>query len=217
MRAEEFIQEGRNDPAIFKAVFLAGGPGSGKSYAVAKSGVQALGFRVINSDDAFEAMLKKIGLTTEPDDIMSPLGQKSREKAKNTIQSKEQLSREGRLGLVIDGTGRDYAKIVEHANELREYGYDVAMLFVNTDVETALERNRNRTRTLPDDMVRGMWADVQRNLGKFQAYFGRNFYIVDNSDQADIDPALLFVFKRIREWSKEPPRSKIALKWLDQE
>jgi len=27
-----FLEEGVNDPAIFKAVFMAGGPGSGKSF-----------------------------------------------------------------------------------------------------------------------------------------------------------------------------------------
>jgi hypothetical protein len=28
------VEEGVNDPAIFKAIFLAGGPGSGKSFIV---------------------------------------------------------------------------------------------------------------------------------------------------------------------------------------
>ena len=56
------IMEGVNDPAIFKAVFLAGGPGSGKSFIVGKTSLKALGFRLINSDDAFEKGLKKAGI-----------------------------------------------------------------------------------------------------------------------------------------------------------
>ena len=39
-----FVDEGPNDPAIFKAIFLAGGPGSGKSFIVGKTALPALGF-----------------------------------------------------------------------------------------------------------------------------------------------------------------------------
>ena len=56
------LQEGLQDPNIFKAFFLAGGPGSGKSYVVRKT-TGGTGLRVVNSDDAFEAMLKKAGLS----------------------------------------------------------------------------------------------------------------------------------------------------------
>ena len=33
---EEFVGEGINDPGILKAFFMAGGPGSGKSYVAAE-------------------------------------------------------------------------------------------------------------------------------------------------------------------------------------
>ena len=56
-----FLYEGINDPSIFKAVFLAGGPGSGKSFIVGRTALTALGFRIINSDDAFENAMKKAG------------------------------------------------------------------------------------------------------------------------------------------------------------
>ena len=48
-----FLNEGVNDPAIFKAIFLAGGPGSGKSFIVGKTGLTSMGYKVVNSDDAF--------------------------------------------------------------------------------------------------------------------------------------------------------------------
>ena len=76
------IEEGVNDPAIFKAVFLAGGPGSGKSFIVGKTGLPALGFKVVNSDDAFESAMKKAGMEMDPDNIFSVKGQEIRGKAK---------------------------------------------------------------------------------------------------------------------------------------
>ena len=53
------LEEGVNDPAIFKAVFLAGGPGSGKSFVVGKSALTSFGLKLVNSDNAFEQALKK--------------------------------------------------------------------------------------------------------------------------------------------------------------
>ena len=53
------LEEGVNDPAIFKAVFLAGGPGSGKSFMVGQTGLTGLGFKIVNSDTAFETAIKK--------------------------------------------------------------------------------------------------------------------------------------------------------------
>ena len=76
------VNEGVNDPAIFKAVFLAGGPGSGKSFVVGKTGLTALGLKLINSDPAFENLLKKAGLGLTPDDMFSPKGQDVRIGAK---------------------------------------------------------------------------------------------------------------------------------------
>ena len=79
---QQFIDEGVNDPAIFKAIFLAGGPGSGKSFIVGKTGLTSMGYKVVNSDDAFEVSLKKAGMTMNPDDIFSVKGQEIRGKAK---------------------------------------------------------------------------------------------------------------------------------------
>ena len=210
----EYLEEGINDPAIFKAVFLAGGPGSGKSFIVGKTALPALGFKVINSDDAFEKALKKAGLSMDPGDIYSRLGQEIRTGAKRITGKKMSLAVDGRLGLVIDGTGKDYAKIQKQAQLLRSLGYELAMIFVNTDLETALKRNNARARSLPDDQVEKMWKDVQKNIGKFQNFFGQNMFIVDNSEDANWQGATNAVYKKIGAWSKMAPTSPLAKKWI---
>ena len=68
------LQEGVDDPGILKAVFLAGGPGSGKGY-VSKglfgipktTSVSAYGLKVVNKDKALTAILKKYGFGTDLD------------------------------------------------------------------------------------------------------------------------------------------------------
>lgn len=70
------LEEGINDPSIFKAAFCSEGPGSGKSFIVGQTGLVSLGMKLVNSDPAFEKALKKAGLSTNPEDIMSPEGQR---------------------------------------------------------------------------------------------------------------------------------------------
>jgi predicted kinase len=214
LRFKTFINEGVNDPSIFKAVFLAGGPGAGKSFVVGKTALPALGFRLINSDEAFEAGLKRAGLTTSPEDIASAQGQALRAKAKALTGKKLGLALQGRMGIVIDGTGKDYAKIKKQVDMLRELGYAVKMVFVNTDLETAMDRNRNRNRSLPDAKVEEMWKDVQKNIGKFQGLFRNRLIIVDNSRDSDVDVAALEAYKDIKTWAAKPPENKIAAKWI---
>jgi len=210
---ENFLNEGVNDPSIFKAVFLAGGPGSGKSFIVGKTALPALGFKVINSDQAFEAALAKAGMAATPENIYSPKGQEIRTGAKALTKKKLDLAIAGRLGLVIDGTGKDYDKIVKQAMALRKLGYDVAMIFVNTDEKTALERNRKRSRSLPDSTVSKMWKDVQKNLGSFQAFFG-NFFLVDNSEGSDFNSQSTSVYKKLAAWAKKTPKNKAVTDWM---
>lgn len=214
LRFKNYIDEGVNDPSIFKAVFLAGGPGSGKSFIVGKTALTALGFKVINSDAAFEIGLAKAGLEASPENIYSKQGQELRGKAKILTKKKLDLALSGRLGLVIDGTGKDYDKIQTQANRLRDLGYEVAMIFVNTDLETALERNRNRSRSLPDNVVEDMWKDVQKNLGKFQNFFRQKMFIVDNSTGSNYEGAVLSTYKKIAQWAKTPPASSAAAQWI---
>lgn len=212
-----FLDEGVNDPAIFKAVFLAGGPGSGKSFIVGKTGLTSMGFKVVNSDDAFESAMKKANMEMTPDNIFSPKGQELRGKAKKLTGKKQDRYLMGRLGLVIDGTGKDPSKIVKQSKMLKELGYDVAMIFVNTDMETALNRNRMRARSLPDKEVESYWKAVQRNVGKFQTLFGKqNFLVVDNSEGKDYQKETLRAYRDVQKFVKGALSSK-AKKWVDAE
>jgi len=209
------LEEGVNDPAIFKAVFLAGGPGSGKSFIVGKTALQALGLKLINSDTAFEAALKKADLKPNPEDISSPEGQMARAKAKTLTAKQMGFALKGRLGLIIDGTGKDFEKIKAQTEKLQKLGYEVQMIFVNTDIETALQRNRNRTRSLDDDLVKKMWSGVQNNIGKFQSLFRGNIIIIDNSDGSDFEPETLSAYKKVMKWTKTKPKSPAANLWID--
>jgi len=211
------LQEGLNDPNIFKAFFLAGGPGSGKSYVVRKT-TGGTGLQIVNSDDAFERYLKQAGLSQkmpvsekEPRDV-------ERKRAKKVTKARQEGYLEGRIGLIIDGTGKDYEKIAKQSNDLRQLGYDTHMIFVNTSLDVALERNAKRERSVPEDIAVRSWKAVQSNIGKFSQHFRQNFVVVDNND-ADIKDPQIFndVFKQIRGLLKKKVKSPLAKQWVMQQ
>lgn len=228
---EQLIIEGVDDPGILKCVFMAGGPGSGKSFTAMEifgidktlvSSFSTFGLKVVNSDSAFESLLKKQGidpkkladiekenpelwdkLTKEPGSV--------RGKAKNITQKQKEFYEAGRLGMIIDGTGHDYAKIQKQKKHAESLGYDCYMVFVNSSLEVALERNQNRDRILPPELVTQSWKDVQENLGKFQNLFSGNFRIVDNTVYKPISRPIQ---KAVNEFINAPIQNNIGKQWI---
>ena len=208
------LQEGLQDPNIFKAFFLAGGPGSGKSYVVRKT-TGGTGLKVVNSDDAFEKLLKDANLSLkmppeekEPRDV-------ARKRAKALTKARKEGYLEGRIGLIIDGTGKDYDKIASQSKDLRQLGYDTHMIFVNTSLDTALQRNAQRPRSVPESIVVKSWNDVQSNIGAFSQHFRENFVVVDNNDAGE--DVFVKVFKQIKGLLRKKVTSPIAKQWVMQQ
>jgi predicted kinase len=229
-----FVSEGINDPSILKSFFLAGGPGSGKSYVtdnifgLIPTGFETVsyssGLKVIRSDNDFERILHKMKI--DPKDLyhlldpnknpeMSNKIATARQKIKNITDKRHDLYKEGRLGLIIDGTGRDFLKVQKHKKELESIGYDTHMIFVNTSLDVAKQRNLKRKRSLPDEMITKMWEEVQNNLGKYQKLFGNKyFHIVDNSSTSN--DSIKQTEKVINQSLKEPIENPIGKKWIQQ-
>ena len=216
MKTFQQLQEGVYDPNIFNAIFLAGGPGSGKSYVVERS-TGGLGMKILNSDDIYEKDLEKAGLDIgKPEDIFSDEGQEIRAKSKRLTKLRRDSWVEGRLGIIIDGTGKDLNKIGRQKKLLDQLGYETMMIFANTSLEIAQQRNKERRRTLPEKAVAEMWSQVQKNIGGFQQLFGsRNFIIVDNNDAGE--DIFAKVFKRIRGIVVRKPSKPQAKQWIANE
>lgn len=218
IKFKKFITEGVDDPAIFKAVFLAGGPGSGKSFIVGKTGLPALGLKVVNSDDAYEAAMKKAGMEMSPDNIFSVKGQDIRDRAKSLTGKKQARYLMGRLGVVIDGTGKDFNKVKKQVKAMEDLGYDTAMIFVNTDLDTAIARDKARDRTIGEVEVTKYWKTVQKNIGAFQTMFGKkDMLIVDNSNGKDYQKETLRAYRDVKKFLDKEPDNKKAKQWIKQE
>ena len=231
------LVEGINDPGILKAVFLSGGPGSGKTY-VAKGlfgipdrvNVSQSGMKMVNSDKELKYLLNKFGFGTDldslPDEVFKNLTDPTDPKysglrsfAKDLTGQRRKLYQDGRLGMIIDGTGDDFKKIAAEKKELEAVGYDCYMIFVNTTLEVALERNENRDRVLPKSIVEASHREVNKNIGGFQGLFGgSNFLIVDNNEHVDEEKAQkrfnMLVRQGLGKFIKRPIKNKRGLSWI---
>ena len=228
---ETQLTEGINDPGTFKAVFLAGGPGSGKDY-VMKQTLDGMGLQEINSDVAFEYLMKKAGL-----DFKMPEGERverdiARGKAKKLTKERERLALAGRRGLIINGTADDPEKIASIKKELEALGYDTMMVFVNTSDKVSQERNVSRGeeggRTVPEDIRKDKWEAAQAARPVFEKLFGKEAFVeVDNSNDLrkapeDVKKKVTAQFQQVFKMAKkfvarQPIENEKAAGWMQSE
>ena len=234
IKLKDILFEGVNDPGIFKAIFIAGGPGSGKTY-IAKQlfgiperyNISMTGLKMINSDKELKYLLNKYGFGTDldkmPDELFKDLtgagGSGLRKFSKELTAQRMKLYKQGRLGMIIDGTGHDFSKIHAMKKDLEKDGYDTYMTFVNTSLEVAQKRNQGSDRILPPELLEKSWKDVQQNLGSFQSLFGnQNFLLIDNSSYLNAKQAQskfsILVSKHIKKFISKPIKNTIAKRWI---
>ena len=244
VKLKQLLEEGVFDKGILKAVFMAGGPGSGKTYVSSQIfgipskniNISVGGLKSVNSDTEFEFLLKKYGFETFgtgkldidkwPEEVFDAIAggdedsesMTVRKKAKLMTRDRKEKYMEGRLGMIIDGTGHDYAKLSKEKQQLEKLGYDCYMVFVNTSLEVDKQRNQERARRLPEKILVKSWKDVQANLGKFQGLFGSKFAVVDNSKFLKPEEAQnkfgMIVKKYINKFVKGPVKNYIGKKWI---
>ena len=230
LKLMDLLMEGVQDKGIFKAVFLAGGPGSGKSYVAKeifgipeKFNISMSGMKMINQDKEYKFLLKKHGfdpewLDTYPDDVFQHITDEMRDFTRDLATERKKGYMRGKLGMIIDGTGHKFQKVKAHKKELEENGYDTYMVFVNTSLEVAQARNKERDRVLPEKVLKKSWEDTRKNLGGYKSLFGGKFALVDNSQYLDADEAKRkfdgLAKNYIQQWSTEPIKNPIGQKWV---
>lgn len=237
------LYEGMQDePYAFHAVFMAGGPASGKT-TVAQSMFAGLGFKFSSSDAIYERLARGRGtqykslekppashgamaahiakltqahqqagypVSSDWENLRRPfnpsaegenmadhpdhqIAKQQRSASTNLAIRQAKSWRQARYPLVIDVTARDKNSVVQIDQGLRELGYDTFMVFVNTELPKALERNARRgveggaistivPRAAGTKETEQFWYEVQANKEYFKYHFGDNYVEIDNSE-----------------------------------
>ena len=227
---ENLLVEGVHDSGIFKAVFLAGGPGSGKDFVMGKT-LAGNGLTEINSDNAFEFLMDKKRLNKKMPDSEKSQRDEIRGTAKSVTELRQRLALNGRNGLIINGTADDIEKTKRIKKELEDLGYETQMVFVDTADEVSRQRNIERGqrggREVPEDIRKDKWMSAQKARPELQKLFGQNnFFHYDNSeDLRNASPEVVHkktqeldgIFKNVRKFTSAAPKSDIAKSWISTE
>ena len=177
------ILEGPHDPYQYKAIFFAGSPGAGKTYVARKLAGVFGGLKQVNMDIWFKRLMTKKNLSWKMPPEEEPEREKQRQRSKELVAKQQQTYADSGLGLLIDSTGRITQTVRRIKDELEDKGYETTMVFVTTDLQTALRRNRERERTLPDKLIHQNFDIIDQRLGEYQRIF-KDVHIIDNSESA---------------------------------
>ena len=224
----EYVLEGVHDAAIFKAVFLAGAPGSGKDFVLKKS-LQGHGLTEINSDTALEHLMDKAKLDKKMPEHEQERRNVARDRAKSLAELKQRLALHGRNGLIINSTGATHDKIKKIKDMLGELGYDSKMIFVDASDNVSRNRNVERGqrggRMIPEKVRAEKWRHAQDSRVKFAQMFGGEHYHEFNNDEdlrQNPDPEVASqktaelddLHKTVRKFTQQPAKSDQAQQWI---
>ena len=197
------LDEGVNDPGIFKAIILAGGPGAGKTYVAQKLGLKTLGLRVVNSDQFFTMLMKKKGLSLKMPSDEFEEREAARMAAKGLTDKRLDATIDARLGVIIDSTSGDQKKTIKIIDKLKTVGYDVKVIFIETSLETAQTRNQQRSRTIPPNVVEFAWKGAQKAKTYLKrSVKGTNYHEIKNEFDGKVDLSLA---GKITTWVAQMP------------
>lgn len=221
---ENLLSEGVHDKGIFKAVFLTGGPGSGKDY-VLNNVLHNHGLTEIDDErlHSFFNTNSHNFKSDEPDEN-SPL----LKKAKNVNDLRHVLAIHGRNGLIVNGTGDDHHKTKFIKSNLEKLGYDTSMLHVHADDEVSkqrhIERVKRGARVVPETKRKEKWDNVQVSRNRHAKMFGDNYHEFDNSlDLRNATPELVKSKKEelaelhghFSDFINSVPENEKSTKWID--
>lgn len=205
------LDEGINDPHIFKAIFMAGPPGAGKNTVIKKLGLNAAGLKLQDIDRTL-AYLNKNKAPVNPD----------YKRGLDVTLRRQSVFSQNMLGLLINTTGRDYESLMSVNKQLKNAGYDTFMLFVDVEYDVAFDRIQNREKSATDPADKNRKVDLdyfekafdasKKNIDFYSLMFGKQFAVVTNNEylmqedepQQEFEATLRIASKRVTQFLNKP-------------
>ena len=183
------------DKGLFKAVFITGGPGSGKDIVI-REAIPYAKMVEMNSVQIYEYLMDKV-----------KLGQKSNDLRRESIRQ--------RLPLIVNGPADDVNRMTRIKEELEELGYSTMMVFVNTTNEISKDRNEKLTKTILESVRHDKWQQSQKNKEVYSEKFN-NFICFDNNDSlVEIEEEITDVYQKLNMFIEKRIFNDVAISWLE--
>jgi len=187
---------------LFKAIFVSGGPGSGKDIII-REAIAEQNAVEINSTIAINILNDK-----------HKLFEYSRDSRREAIRN--------RMPLIITGTTNEQSNILAIREELEELGYETLMLFVNTTNESSKKRNEAHERVLSEYVRQQRWDVTQLVAEKYNQEFTK-YLEFDNSldlneaddlEKTEKEEDISIIYEMSSWFFDTPVENEIAESWL---
>jgi predicted kinase len=143
-------------------IFTAGAPGAGKTYTLNR----LFGLENLEMLDAVDMLDLDSAMKRHPEydderpaelygkvDAYNWANARVERKFQETLSKPRKEDGRGRF-VCFDGTGTRVKRQMRRMREAREAGFDIVQLYVEVSLETALRRNQQRDRTVPEEVLK---------------------------------------------------------------
>jgi len=178
----------------FKAIFITGGPGSGKDIVIR------------------EAIAAQHAVELNTSQMIAYLGDKQKLSEASSDIRREAIR--NRSTLIINGTADNYDAIDYIKEELEELGYSTMMVYVDTTNGTSILRNEGLRRMVAESVRLEKWQKAQVNKIKFHDIFDDFNLFENNSDLTSIEESITDVCGHVTEFLNNKNLNESAANWL---
>jgi cytidyltransferase-like protein len=180
---------------LFKAIFVTGGPGSGKDVIIREAIAESRATE-INLKQAFDYIVDKQKLSE-----------------KTTDPRREAIRHRGPL--IINGPADADEQFMYVKEELEELGYSTLMVFVNTTNEVSQERNTKLSRMMVESIRYDKWIQAQNNKNLFNEKFDNFIYFDNTGTLESIEEDITNTYLNITKFIDGRVYGETSLSWLE--
>jgi len=180
---------------LFKAIFVTGGPGSGKDIIIREAIAESKAVE-LNSVQAFDLLMDKQKLSE-----------------KTTDYRREAIRNRGPL--IINGPADDHTRMITIREELEEFGYDVALVFVDTTNEASKKRNEKLTKSISESVRFDKWQLAQTSKESYKQNFSKFMEFNNSSSFEEIQEDITDTYEKINRFIEDKNYNEIAFSWLE--
>ena len=183
------------DRGLFKAIFVTGGPGSGKDIVIRECISESKAVE-LNFQQAYDYLCDK-----------QKLSEKSNDNRRESIRC--------RGPLIINGPADDFQRITYIEEELSELGYETMFVFVDTTNEASKERNSKLSRMMVESMRNEKWQKSQNNKDWMMNHYDNVLVFENNASISEIEETITETYQLVNKFIEQKEYSDIAKDWLD--
>ena len=154
----------------FKAFFILGPAGSGKTFIKDAALKLPNSFVSVNTDEAIEKVFPKFGLTLKFAEGDVEKKQEVRKLLQQAVSDKTKRKINQALPILFDTTGENTDKMKTIMRSLVDIGYDVGVFMINVPPDFSVEADQSRPRTVGADLTRQISNNYQKEIVDQGAY-----------------------------------------------